>query len=106
MTPSVVRVITTLTSLMTNNTYNPVTLPFSGGYELVQNAEVRTYGDDEAIMDFEMLQSLEHRFGRPLVGFIGGLHYQFKSEKTIPAGSVAIPSDNHSNDPDALLIQK
>jgi hypothetical protein len=95
---------TTLTSSM-NDTFNPITRPFSAGYELVENAEIHTYADSEAMMDFEMFDSLTRQFGKSFVGYVDGLHYQFKRERTLPSGAIAVPADNHS-DPKALLIQR
>jgi hypothetical protein len=82
-----------------------VTEPFSAGYELVRNAEVHTYDEDEAIMDAEMLQRLEAQFGQPLIGYVGGLHYQFKPERAVPGNALALPETNHS-DPGPLLVQR
>lgn len=89
---------------MANSQFRPVTETFSSSYELVTNAEIETYRKDEAIMDSDMLISLRERFGRPLIGQVGGLHYQFKPERAIPQGSLAVPQHNH-DDPSALLIQ-
>ena len=85
--------------------FRPVTEPFSAGYELVRNAEVHSHGGDEALMDFKMFDALAERFGEPFIGYVGGLHYQFRREKAVPSGAVAVPSHNH-DDPDALLIQR
>jgi hypothetical protein len=90
---------------MAETDFNPVTESFSAGYDMVHNAEVITYDDEEAIMDYDMLEALEERFGRPLVGFIGGLHYQFKPERSIPPASVAVPKDNHDR-PSSFLVRK
>lgn len=85
--------------------FNPVTEPWSAGYDLVQNAEVHQYPEEEAMMDFEMFDALAAQFGQNFVGYIGGLHYQFKRERSVPSGAVAVPRDNHVN-PDTLLIQR
>jgi hypothetical protein len=82
----------------------PVTEPFSAGYELVHNAEVFTH-EGEAIMDREMAQALAERFPLPLIGQVGGLHYQFELCSSIPGMSLAVPERNH-DDPDVLLIQR
>jgi hypothetical protein len=82
-----------------------VTESFSSGYELVHGAEVLTLDDEEAIMDFEMFEALETQFGDPLVGYVDGLHYHFKPEKSIPTSTLAVPALNHDN-PDTLLIQR
>lgn len=82
-----------------------VTEPFSSGYELVHGAEVHTYADDEAMMDFGMFNSLEAQFGYPLVGYVDGLHYQFKPSGSMPDSSLAVPERNH-DDPEVLMIQR
>lgn len=92
-------------NLIMPETFKPVTEKFSAGYELVHNADVVTYSDPEAIMDSTMLQSLRERFGYPVIGYVGGLHYQFKASDSILTGTLAIPEDNHQ-DPDELLIQR
>lgn len=85
--------------------FRPLTESWSAQYELVHNAEVRTTIGEEAVMDEEMMMSLFEHFGRPLIGLIGGRHYQFKPTRSIPHGYVAVPEATH-DDPDALLIQK
>jgi hypothetical protein len=87
------------------NNFKPITEPFSAGYELVHNAEIHTYPDGEAAMDFEMFEALARRFGEAFIGMVGGLHYQFKPEQTVPAGAVAVPESNH-DEPAALLIKR
>jgi hypothetical protein len=84
--------------------FKPVTQSFSAGYELVHNADVVTH-DGNAIMDEQMLDSLRERFGYPVIGYVGGLHYQFKPSNAILSGTLAVPDWNHQN-PDELLIQK
>lgn len=96
---------TTIPISSMNDTFNPITRPFSAGYELVENAEVHKYNEDEAIMDYQMFDNLSRRFGKHFVGYIGGLHYQFKRNQSLPSGAVAVPADNHS-DPKTLLIQR
>lgn len=90
---------------MTDSDFKPITEPFSAGYELVYNAEVHTYPDEEAVMDFEMFKALARRYGEAFIGMVGGLHYQFKPERTVPAGAVAVPETNH-DEPAVLLIQR
>jgi hypothetical protein len=82
-----------------------VTESFSRGYELVYGVDVLTLDDEEAIMDFEMFNSLEAQFGEPLVGYVDGLHYHFKPERSIPPSTLAVPKLNHEN-PETLLIQR
>lgn len=85
--------------------YQLITEPWSRSYDLIPNAEIHTYGDDEAVMDFEMYEALEQQFGNPVVGYVGGLHYHFIPERTVPQGSVAVPEHRH-DDPSAFLIQR
>lgn len=82
-----------------------VTQRFSGSYDLVHGVRVFTVEQDDAVMDFEMFDRLEAQYGRPLVGCVGGLNYQFKPERSIPASAIAVPERNH-DDPDALLVQR
>lgn len=87
-----------------NDTFKPAIQTFSESYDLIHNADIHLYGDEEAIMDKIMHEELSRRFGRHFSGKIGSLHYIFKPEQSIPKGSVAVPADNHDN-PDALLIK-
>jgi hypothetical protein len=84
--------------------FRPVTQRWSDHYEIIHNAVVRTNSGEEALIDPEMYDALVYEFGRPLIGFIEGRHYQFKPRRVVPVGSVAVPEDQHG-DPDALLIQ-
>ena len=78
---------------------------FSSSYELVSNAEVVSYPGDEAVMDYQLYDILEKQFGDPVLCFVGGRHYYFKRQKTVPERTVAVPSSNH-DDPSAVLIKK
>jgi hypothetical protein len=78
---------------------------FSSGYRIVQNAEVYELDEEEAIMDFEMLDRLRAMFGEPIVGKVGDLHYQFKPRRSIPRFGLAVPGRNHDS-PDTLLIKR
>ena len=79
--------------------------PYSAGYDLVQNTTVHTIPDSEAIMDFKLYETLKEQFGEPIVGYVGGLHYYFKSAQSIPELSLAVPEGNH-DEPETFLIQK
>lgn len=87
-----------------NDQRRPQTGIFSTEYDIVYNADVLTADQDEAAMDFEMYQSLSQIYGKRFMGFIGGLHYQFNPEQTVPADTVIVPDRNH-DDPSALLIR-
>jgi len=78
---------------------------FSSSYEMVPDATVETWQDEEAHMDFRLYRTLARRFGEPVIGFIGGLHYQFKPSDQVLSGRCAVPAANHS-DPSVLLIRK
>jgi hypothetical protein len=84
---------------------NPTTEPFSASYALVHDADVITWPDEKAIMDDHMFVTLARKFGEPVVGRIGKIHYNFLPEHGIPKFSVAVPEVNHDN-PSRLLIQK
>lgn len=90
---------------MNDYSSNVVTERWSRSYDIVHNVKVRTYDKAEAIMDEELFAELSATFPRPLIGYLEGIHYQFKPVSWIPAGSVAVPEDNHSGEP-AFLIQK
>jgi len=90
---------------MADDRYEPETEPFASRYTLVRDAEVRTWREDEAHMDFEMYRALALRYGEPVVGYVGGLHYHFAPSDEVFRGECAVPAHNHS-DPSALLIQK
>lgn len=89
---------------MPKSEFRPVTEPFSKGYDLILNAEVYEWPQEEAIMDSDMFKKLLGQFGSPLVGYVDGLHYHFKPERSIPQGAVAVPEDNHV-EAETLLIQ-
>jgi len=82
----------------------PGTEDFSAGYALVHDARVFTH-DGQAVMDEEMLTRLRRYVGGEVIGMIGGRHYKFIPENSVPATTVAVPKRNH-DDPDTLLIQK
>lgn len=86
----------------------PDTAPFSARYAMVRDAEVVTWGHDEAVMDYELFRALKQRYGEPVVGYVGGLHYAFKPVTDIRAHTAAIPQSKHgqTTEPAALLIQK
>lgn len=93
---------------MVDSPFEPERAPFSSRYTLIQNAEVRTWRENEAHMDERLYNALANRFGEPVVGYVGGLHYAFKPSTQVLANEAAIPADSHgsSRDPSALLIQK
>jgi len=96
---------TTLNNLMMNSRDKIVTAPFSAGYELVRNVEVLTHPEPETVIDEDLFAALAKRFGTPLVGSIGGLHYYLKPTRCIPANTVAVPDESH-DEPDTFLIRQ
>lgn len=80
---------------------------FSSGYVFIDGADVRCWTEDIAAVPVEMYEHLTRHFGEPLIGYIGGRHYQLAYRTYgIPANTVAVPkSDHKSNSPDSLLIQ-
>jgi len=89
---------------MNDTMFCPQTSRFSAGYSLVENATVVKHDADEAVMDHEMYNALSKMFPDPIIGFVDGLHYQFKRIENIPAGMVAVPKRNHDN-PETFLVQ-
>lgn len=93
----------------TNSTMNShdkiVTAPFSAGYELVRNVDILTHPEPETVIDEDLFAALAERFGTPLVGSIGGLHYYLKPTRCIPANTVAVPDESH-DEPDTFLIRQ
>lgn len=85
--------------------FQPAIQNFSTGYEIVSNARVILYEKDDAIMDAEMFKELARQFGEYFMGKLGNIHYQFKPQRSIPAGAVAVPESNHDVNPE-LLIKK
>jgi gamma-glutamylcysteine synthetase len=82
--------------------------PFSAGYALIRGVRIDTWPEDEAVMDYELYRALKQRYGNPIVGKIGGIHYQFRPATDVLADSVAIPEHSHGKDASqaALLIRK
>ena len=79
---------------------------FSAGYILVENVEVRRWSDELAGMPFDLYDSLAIYNGEPVIGYVGGLHYEFRPMYGIPDKTVAVPRHNHSRDPGPFLLQK
>lgn len=90
---------------MSDGDDDPSTAPFSAAYTLVTDAEIITWPQDGAIMDYGMYAALSREFGEPVRGYISGTTYSFQPHERIPAFAVAVPEANH-DDPSALLIEK
>lgn len=64
---------------------------FSEGYVLAPTVEVNEHNGEEAMLDFEVYEDLVRVLGEPIIGFTGGLHYQFVPSDRVPAERAAIP---------------
>jgi hypothetical protein len=95
----------TPTNLVMSSRDKLVTAPFSAGYELVRNVEILTHSEPDTVIDEDLFAALAERFGTPVVGFVGGLHYYLKPTRCIPANTVAVPDASH-DEPDAFLIRQ
>ncbi|UBF22369.1 hypothetical protein HCTV-15_gp2 [Haloarcula virus HCTV-15] len=79
---------------------------FSAGYVLVENVEVRRWSDEMAGMPFDLYETLAIYNGEPVIGYVGGRHYEFRPMYGIPDKTVAVPRDNHERSPGPFLLQK
>lgn len=81
---------------------------YSAGYLFAPEVEVNRYGEDLAIMDEELYEDLARQLGEPVIGYVGGLHYEFMPSTGILSGRCAVPRSNHreASTPLALLVQR
>lgn len=68
--------------------------PFSAGYALVRDATVQTWSEQEAHMDADLYDDLAFYLGEPVIGMIGGLHYNFRPSEQVLSDQCAIPRRN------------
>ena len=64
---------------------------FSRDYDLVLDAEVQTWREEEAHMDVDLYEDLVLRLGEPIIGMVGGINYQFKPSKQVLNYQCAVP---------------
>jgi len=93
------------TTIFSKTVAEPYLQSFSRDYAIVQNAEVRTWNEEEAHMDADLYYALEDRLGGPVQGLVGGLHYIFKPSTQVLSKQCAIPK-RRGEDPSALLVMK
>lgn len=84
----------------------PLCSDFSAGYILVEGIETCRWSDELAGMPYDLYETLAIYNGEPVIGYVGGLHYEFRPMYGIPARTVAVPRDNHDQDPGPFLLQK
>lgn len=80
---------------------------FSENYVLAPTIEVNRHPGDEAMLDADAYRIFARLLGEPVVGFTGGLHYEFRPSRQVLGGRAAVPSRNHTTDDQmALLLAK
>ncbi|UBF20328.1 hypothetical protein HCTV-8_gp3 [Haloarcula virus HCTV-8] len=81
---------------------------FSAGYALVRDATVQTWAEEEAHMDVDLYDELTYHLGEPIIGFVGGLHYQFRPSKQVLTDQCAVPRRNRGRrvGGSALLVRR
>lgn len=84
----------------------PDLVSFSSQYALVNGAEVRTWSEDAAHMDFNLYEALVDVVGEPVIGLVEGRNYEFTPSKQVLSNQCAIPDDRHRSEPSALLVKK
>lgn len=80
---------------------------FSRDYLLAPTVEVNTHSEDRAVLDADVYEALVQTLGEPIIGFTGGLHYQFAPSREVLAERAAVPKRNHGgHDRMSLLLAK
>lgn len=81
---------------------------FSRDYWMVCDAEVNKHEGDLALMDEDLYDDLVEAIGEPIIGFVGGLHYEFIPSRQVLADRCAVPRRNHkaSHNSMTLLLSK
>lgn len=80
--------------------------PYSDEYALVENATVRTWTNNRALMDYELYEQLGKHVSDPIVGYIDGLHYQFEPSEQVLYHECVVPERDEAVDASKLLVQK
>jgi hypothetical protein len=68
---------------------------YSAGYLMGEDVEVNTYEGEEALMDIDLFESIARAMGEPVIGYTGGIHYDFKPSATVLGKRCAVPRRNH-----------
>lgn len=71
---------------------------WSRDYVLVNGIDVERQSGDLALMDEVLYRKLAQRVHPPLIGYIGGYHYDLKPSRALPTGRVAVPKANHRSE--------
>lgn len=80
---------------------------FSRDYVIAPSVEVNTYDGPLALIDSDVYADIVSVVGKPLIGYTGGLHYQFKPSQNVLADRAAVPTNNHHPEEHLeLLISK
>lgn len=72
---------------------------------MVGNTNVREWSDGEAHMDVVLYDYLVQNIGKPIVGMVEGIHYQFKPSTEVLSQECAVPNSYNDSDP-TLLIRR
>jgi hypothetical protein len=81
---------------------------WSRDYWMAHEITVDRYEGDLALMDADLHEDLVEAIGEPLIGYVGGIHYEFIPTLKVLSDRVAVPRQNHKGSYDnmTLLISK
>ena len=81
---------------------------WSRDYWMAHEITVDRYEGDLALMDADLYEDLVEAIGEPLIGYVGGIHYEFIPTLKVLSDRVAVPRQNHKGSYDnmTLLISK
>jgi hypothetical protein len=81
---------------------------WSRDYWMAHEIAVDRYEGDLALMDADLYEDLVEAIGEPLIGYVGGIHYEFIPTLKVLSDRVAVPRQNHKGSYDnmTLLISK
>jgi hypothetical protein len=81
---------------------------WSRDYWMAHEITVDRYEGDLALMDADLYEDLVEEIGAPLIGYVGGIHYEFFPTLKVLSDRVAVPRWNHKGSYDnmTLLISK
>lgn len=79
---------------------------WSRDYVIAPEIDVNTH-EGEAILDEGAYRALVRILGEPIIGFTGGIHYEFRPSSSVMADRAAVPKRNHrGSDWLTLLLAK
>jgi hypothetical protein len=81
---------------------------WSRDYWMAHETTVDRYEGDLALMDADLYEDLVQAIGGPLIGYVGGIHYEFIPTFKVLSDRVAVPRQNHKGSYDnmTLLLSK